>query len=694
MPLLHHRGSQFAAWDQNPVPESPVSAISASAFFVASFFVALKRGRAPLLPCVALAGFLALHSPALGAQAPAQDAQSLKNLSLEQLGELEVTTYSKTPSELWDTPAAVYVITSEQIRRSGATSIADALRLAPGVEVGRNSSDTWAVGIRGLENDFSKSVLVLIDGRNVYTPLLAGVYWDVQDMPLDDIDRIEVIRGPGGTIWGPNAANGVINIITRNSRDTHGISAGSLAGTEDHTIDDLQYGAAARGVDYRLFGRGFERRHEYHSNGIDDDTWHQERLGFRADKANGGETYFLSGDLYKGDSPQILSTTPWDTQVAGGDINARWEHDLSREKGFYVQAYVSRALRSGVPVDDARNTYDIDFIDHFRAGDRNLFSYGGTLHWSTFHVSPELFSVSTGTDYEHTGFVQDEVRVGRDVWITAGTKLEGNNYSGFDLQPSGRILWSSGERQALWGGVTRAVTTPSDLEENYHLQGSVGDLVIQVLGNHNFKSEDVIGYEVGYRRLLAGKVYASLSSFWNQYNHLQSFSPAMITTSGGFTYISYQYQNLISGSTSGGELATESQIAHWWRLNVNYSFLSSDFTASGPTANISDSGSVQTYDASSPKHMVAVQSLFELPGRIQFDPLYRFITALPAQKVPAYQTMDLHFEKAFGRNWSLELVGQNLFQDVHSEWGTGDPNQPLVGIYRAGYARLVFHSGR
>lgn len=625
---------------------------------------------------------------------PAQGPQSLKNLSLEQLGDVEVTTYSKTPTELWQTPAAVYVITSEQILRSGATSIADALRLAPGVEVARYSSDSWAVGIRGLQNDFSKSVLVLIDGRSVYTPLFAGVYWDVQDLPLEDIDHIEVIRGPGGTIWGPNAANGVINIITRNSRDTHGVMADALAGTQDHTIDDVQYGGAASNWNYRLFGRGFERRHEYHSDGINDDNWRQERFGFRADATEGRETYFLSGDLYTGDSPQILSTTPWDTQVSGGDINARWEHDLSHDKGFYLQAYVARALRSGSPVDDARDACDIDFIDHFRPGDRNLFSYGGTLHWSTYRVSPALFLVPEGTDQEHTGFLQDEVRVGNSLWITAGTKLEYNNYSGFDVQPSARILWSTGERQALWGGVTRAVTTPSDLEENYDLHASAGNLVVQVLGNHNFKSEDVIGYEAGYRQLLAGKVYASLSGFWNQYGKLQSFSPLMISTSGGYTYYTYQYQNLISGSTSGAELATEAEITRWWRLDTNYSFLSSDFTANGPTSNISSSGSVQTYDGSSPRHMVTVQSMFNLPGRIELDPFYRVISALPAQKVPAYQTMDVHFQKALGRDFALELVGQDLFQKEHYEWGTGDPTQPLVGIYRAGYVRLVFHSGK
>ena len=620
-----------------------------------------------------------------------QSAQSLKSLSLEQLGEIEVTTYSKTPSELWDTPAAVYVITSEQIRRSGATSIADALRLAPGVEVGRYSSNSWAVGIRGLQNDFSKSVLVLIDGRNVYTPLFAGVYWDEQDLPLDDIDHIEVIRGPGGTIWGPNAANGVINIITKNSSETHGVMADALGGTEDHSIDALQYGGMARKFSYRVFGRGFARRHEYHTDGINDDNWHQERLGFRADGTEGHETYFLSGDIYRGNSPQILGKIPWDIQISGGDINLRWEHSLTRDKGFYLQAYFARTLRDHSVINVTRNTFDVDFIDHFRAGSKNLLSYGGTLHWSPYLAYPSEFSPAGVTDYEHTGFVQDEVQVRKHVWVTAGTKFEFNNYSGFDLQPSGRILWSPGERQALWGGVTRAVTTPSDLEENFDLRDYVGKVVVQVLGNRHFESEDVTGYEAGYRRLLAGKVYGEVSGFWNQYRKLQSFSTPMISTSGGYTYITIQYQNRISGSTSGVELATETQIAAWWRLNTNYSFVSSNFSANGPTSNISSSGSVQTYEGSSPKHMVTVQSMFDLPAHIQFDPMYRFISALPAQNVPAYQTLDVHFQKTLGRNFGLELVGQNLFQNVHYEWGTGDPTQPLVGMYRAAYVRLSFH---
>jgi iron complex outermembrane receptor protein len=629
---------------------------------------------------------------------PPPSTQDLKGLSLEELGNIEVTTYSKTPTEIWNTPAAVYVITSDDILRSGATSIADTLRLAPGVEVGRLSSDTWAVGIRGLQNNFSKSVLVLIDGRNVYTPIFAGVYWDVQEMPLDNIDHIEVIRGPGGTIWGPNAANGIINIITRNARDTQGITANALGGTEDHTIDDLQYGAANKGLSYRFFGRGFERAHEYHTGGINEDAWHQERLGFRADYAAGRDTCFAEGDAYRGTSPHIITSTPVYDETSGGDINLRWQRDLSTSNGFYLQAYFDRTIRTDpLSIGESRNTFDLDFIHHFKVGSRQKFSYGGGLRWSPYKIlssNPDQTLVpSASLDHVHTAFVQDEVELGARLVLTAGAKLQHNNFSGFDIQPSARLLWSNGQHQSLWLGVTRAVTTPSDLEEDFFLQGAeTPTTFIQVIGNRHFKSEDVLGYELGYRILHGDRFYIDLSSFWSQYTNLQSFSAPTVSSSAGNTYITIQYRNQILGHTSGFEFAPQISIASWWHVNTSYSFVSSNFAANGPTSNISSTGSVSTYEKSSPRHMVSLQSKINLPSRFHFDQTYRFVSQLPAQKVPSYQTMDLVFGRPLGRNISFEVVGQNLFQRHHYEWGTGDPAQPLVGIYRAAYAQLTFKS--
>ena len=654
---------------------------------------------AALLFCLVApsAALRADDSSSINAVGSADPPKQLKSLSLEQLGNIQVTTFGKQPTELWTTPAALYIITSDDILRSGVTTIADALRLAPGVEVGRLSSTTWAVGIRGLQNNFSKSVLVLIDGRNVYTPLFAGVYWDVQDMPLEDIDRIEVIRGPGGTICGPNAANGVIDIITKQAADTKGIMADALAGTQDHTIDDLQIGASSRALNYRIFGRGFERGHEYHTDGMNEDAWHQERLGFRADLASGRDAYFMEGDIYQGTSPHIVGTSPVYDQTSGGDINLRWQRSEDNGSGFTLQTYFDRTLRTGGALGETRDTIDIDFIQRLHLGSRQQFSFGAGLRWSPYQiiatVPKETLVPSSVTDHEHTGFLEDQIQLGKQVFLTAGAKLQHNNYSGFDIQPSGRLLWQMRGHRSVWVGVTRAVTTPSDLEEDFVLQGPAGPgTIIQVLGNHDFKSEDLLGYEAGYRQLINSRVYLDVDAFWSRYTHLQSFSAPIVSSSGDVTYITIEYENQIDGSIGGFEISPQIEIAKWWQVDTSYSFLNPGFHANGPTSNISSTGSVGTYDQSSPKHNVIVQSKFDLPARFQFDQLYRYVSDLPAQRVPAYQTMDLRLERPLGQNISLEVVGQNLFQDHHYEWGTGDPTQPLVGIYRAAYAQLSFRS--
>jgi iron complex outermembrane receptor protein len=660
-----------------------------------------------ILPALLAACFALLASTSASAMpsapeqsemADASSQQDLKQMTLEQLGEVEVTTFSKAPITLHDTPAALYVITHDEIVRSGVTTIPDALRLAPGVEVGRLSSTTWAVSIRGLQNNFSKSVLVLIDGRNVYTPLFAGVYWDVQDLPVEDIDRIEVIRGPAGTIWGPNSANGVINIITTKAADSKGVQASALAGNMDHTIDDLQIGAGSRDTNFRVFGRGFERAHEYHTDGINDDTWHQERLGFRVDHDKGVAEMMLEGDLYKGTSPHIVGTSVSNDQTSGGDLNFRFQTVKTDGTGLTAQAYFDRTLRTHAFLGETRDTIDLDFVDRFKPAAAHLISVGAGFRWSPYNVISEVpgegLVPPKATDHIYTGFAQDEIRFGPTVGLTLGAKLQQNNYTGFDILPSGRFIWSPNDRQSLWAGITRSVTTPSDIEEDFVLQGITPTLVIQLLGDHHFKSEDVIGYELGYRGTLNKNLYVSVTGFWNQYSQLQSFSPYIITASGGVIYYTIQYTNQISGSASGFEIAPQIAITPSWRFNIAYSYLNSNFTAAGATSTPSSTGSVSTYNGSTPKHQVVVQSMMDLPWQFHFDQTYRFISALPAQKVEAYQTADVHLSRAIGPNFLIEGVGQNLFQPHHIEWGTGDPNQAPVGIERAGYVRISFHASK
>ena len=306
-----------------------------------------------------------------------QPAGGLKGLSLEQLGEIEVTTASKQPVQVNRTPAAIYVITQEDIRRSGATSLPEALRLAPGVDVARIDSVKWSIGIRGFGSRLSRAVLVLIDGRTVYSPEFHGVYWEVQDTMMEDIERIEVIRGPGGTIWGANAVNGVINIITKKAKDTAGALVSAGGGDTDQVFTDARYGGKAGDVDYRVYGKGSSRGPEYHADGNDFDDWRRAQGGFRADwNAGRQDTVTLQGDIYDssmGESNRITSLTPpfsyisnKDAELSGGNVIASWDRTLDDGSGFHLQTYFDRVNRQQSTQAEFRDTFDLDFVHHFK----------------------------------------------------------------------------------------------------------------------------------------------------------------------------------------------------------------------------------------------------------------------------------------------------------------------------------------
>jgi iron complex outermembrane receptor protein len=641
---------------------------------------------------------------AIAAQASSSSDESvnhLKRLTLEQLGNVEVTTVSKEPEQVWKSAAAVFVLTSDDIRRSGATSIPELLRLVPGVEVARIDSDQWAVGIRGTETNFSKGVLVLIDGRSVYTPLYAGVYWDVQDVLLEDIDRMEVIRGPGATIWGPNSADGVINIITKKASDTQGVLASNLGGNEDHFISEARYGGTlGDGLSYRVYGKGFIREPEFHPDHNNFDEWHQERGGFRLDwNPNTRTDYMLEGDAYAGTSPAETGPLSFVNVVSGGDLVGMWRHTFANGSDIYLEAYFDRTIRSGLLYGETRNTIDIDFLHRLKVADRHQITYGFGLHWSPnrfLQKSPIVNVVPQAeTDYLHTGFVQDEIHLLNDkLSVIAGAKLEDNNFSGFDIQPTLRGLWNPTPHQSFWAAVTRAVTTPSRIEEGFQLSG--GEIstnpptYLLVSGNPNFKSETVLGYEGGYRQLLTPKLYIDLDVFHSKYEHLQSFgAPTPI----GDTLTIF-YENAIAGATNGVEIAPSFTAKPWWKLSGSYSYVGIDFHTNVPGSNISSTGSVPTYEGSSPAQQVKIQSNFDIRKRFEFDQTYYYVSALPAQNVHAYQTMDGRFQWHIHKEFSFSLVGQNLFQPFHYEWGTGDPTESLIGIRRAAYLKLTWETSR
>lgn len=637
--------------------------------------------------------------------------QPLKQLSLDQLGDVQVTSVSKEPEEVWDTPAAIYVLTAEDIRRSGATTIPEVLRLVPGVEVARIDSDHWSIGVRGFGSGFSKSLLVLIDGRSVYTPLFAGVYWDVQDVPLDDIDRIEVIRGPGGTIWGSNAVNGVINVITKSAKDTHGFMVSAGGGNLDEGTVVARYGGTAGGnFDYRIYGKAFTRGEEIHPEVPHYDEWRQQRGGFRIDWEKDTKDSFLAeGDIYHGQDGEITSlgsfsppsqvTLAGSDDVSGGNLLGRWRHDYGDGSDFQVQAYYDRTYRNAAQYVETRNTFDVDLLYHERLGARQSFLWGlgARISPSTFvqKIDTLNFVPASLTYSLYSGFAQDEIQiVPTELSLTVGTKVEHNNFSGFDVQPSARLLWTPTPRQSLWGAVTRAERSPSSLDTDIHLTDFLGTspafpypIYFRLDGDANFQPEKLLGYEAGYRRLLTPQIYVDFSGFYNRYSDLEGYTSGTLSVENSpilYDLLSVSFANAVKGSTAGFEIAPDWKPTTWIELKGSYSYLhlhTEDQGASTDTSNI------QSYNGSSPTHEVVFQSLVNLPKHFESDFTYRYVSALPAQGVSAYSTGDARFGWHYS-NFDFSIVGHNLFQPTHGEFG--NTPGPVVEIRRTVFAKLTW----
>jgi iron complex outermembrane receptor protein len=664
--------------------------------------------------------WLLLLSAGLGNPARADEPQpnqpspeALKQLSLEELSQIEVTTPSKEPTKVSQTPAAIYVITGEDIRRSGATSIPEALRLAPGVEVARIDGNNWSIGIRGFGSDLTRSVLVLIDGRTVYTPLFAGTNWDVQNTNMDDIDRIEVIRGPGGTIWGPNAVNGVINIITKDAKDTKGMLVSAGGGNVEQGFLNFRYGGGNdKDFSYRIYGLGFTRGPEEHTDGRNFDDWREGQIGFRMDWAESRDTFTLEGDAYDeiaGKSVQATSYTSPYSQIldanalmSGENILGRWKRTIDAGNDLQVQIYFDRVDRQTPNYIEDRDTFDIDFLQRLRLPARQELTYGLGARVDPVNdpvvVSGLQFVPYKRTDYLGTAFLQDQIGLVEDrLSLILGTKMLKTNFtSDVDFEPSIRLLWTPSEKQTIWAAFTHALRTPSDSEENFYLLGYIGNApngtpyFARFNPNRNFLPEQMNGYELGYRNFLSKNIYVDVTGFYNHYHDL--FSEDII----GQPYLETNplpvhillpadFGNGLLGYTKGAEIAPEWSPKDFLRLRGSYSYLHMNI---GKAPNSADVGSAPGIVGSSPQHQGSVQLSVDFAKRLQFDFDYRYVSALAAYAVPSYSTGDARFGWRVSRQFELSLVGENLFQPGHAEYG-GDPG-PLILIRRSAYARLTW----
>ena len=626
----------------------------------------------------------------------ADERPDLTTLSLEELARTKVTSVSKKEGPRFQTPAAIHVITSDDIRRSGATSIPEALRLAPGIHVARINSSQWGIGIRGFTNRLARSQLALMDGRSLYTPLFAGTYWEVQDTLLDDVERIEIVLGPGGTLWGANAVSGIVNIITKDAKDTQGWFASAGGGTEERAFAQVRYGGSVGdNGHYRLYGKYFDRDAAFHADGDDYDGWHMARGGFRSDwRLPRGDHLTVQGDAYTGRAGQRTSVSFYEppfsrtvqapAEFSGGNLLTRWDR---RVKGslLTVHAYYDRTRRVEPTFQEVRDTFDIDLQDQFGLGDRQSVVFGFGYRRSsgkTEGTDTVAFVPADRTDHIVSAFVQDEVDVVEDrLRLALGVKLLRNQYTGFEFQPSARLLWTPRPRQTAWAAVTRAVRTPSRIERDLAITASLSPTLpvfARLLGDEGFTSERVWSFEAGYRLQPIDRLSLDLALFSNRHQDLLSLESGPPFVEQGRQIVPLRIANGGRGRTSGLELGSRLQASSRWWLSGTYAYLDMDLAAEPGSTDTSQAAT----EGASPRHRIRIQSSWSLPGQVDLDLIFRWIDELPAQNVTSFASADARVGWHVSPRLELAVVGQNLLHDHHAEFGSsGGAVEVERGVY-------------
>ena len=619
-------------------------------------------------------------------QSPVPPQEDLTRLSIENLMNVEVTSVSKKEQKLARTAAAVFVITQEDIRRSGATNIPDVLRMVPGLDVAQVNANTWAISARGFNEQFSDKLLVMIDGRSIYTPTFGGVYWDTFDVPLEDVERIEVIRGPGGTVWGANAVNGVINVITKSAKETHGgllvVGGGNVA----EEFGTVQYGGTTEGrTDYRAYVKYVNEDHAPGLNGGSaGDGWDMLRGGYRFDSVlSPADTLTVEGSFYGGREGQgVLGLAPGLVtkefgSLGGGDIEAYWNRTYSEESASTLQASFDRYERA-IPFKDDRNTLDVAFQHYFSWGERQeviwAVDYRFTNHDS--NSAAVFYAASDNMRQLFSGLLQDEVALVHDrLFFTVGTKLEHNDYNGFDLLPSARLAWQPNQRNTLWAAVSRAERTPSsgdvaDQVNGGEIAGPGGlPIQIQLNGNPDFKNEELLAYEAGYRAALTKSLSLDLSAYFNSYTDLRTLETGALTPvptpAPGHFLLPLFFGNGMNGEAHGLEIAGNWKPKTRWTLKAGYA-LERVHVHLKPTSDDTTLSSVA--EGGSPEHSIQLQSHVELGHALAWDTSGNFASRLPALGVATRTRLETGFTWHFRKDISASLVGQNLLRDHELEY--------------------------
>jgi len=602
-----------------------------------------------------------LPAAAADSSSDSSDIQALAQMTLAQLGQIEVTSVSKSAEPLSDAPASIYVITHDEIMRSGATTLPEALRLAPNLEVTQLTATEYTVTARGFNGNpatqsFSNKMLILIDGRSIYNPLYSGVYLDAQSVLLDDVERIEVVSGPGAALWGSNAVNGIINIITRSSAATQG---GLLGVRSGNLLDDVRarYGdRLGDGSTFRFYGQASRNEAMDLPDGASaHDGWDNVEGGFRYDWSGGPNAVMASGDSYR---TLESAPTPGDLLVTGADVLTRWSH-LTEHSTLQLQAYYDMSERAEPFGGGAfvLHTYDVELQQRLSIGSRNELVWGAGERINSYGLTdtalawvPDRRSLTLGDL-----FAQDTLAFGAGIKATAGVKAEDDPYVGWQIQPDVRVAWKLSDETLVWAAVSRAIRAPTPFEED--VVEKVGN-VTELTGNRAFQPERVTAYEVGYRAQPASTFSLSVSTFYNVYDDLRSIQPAPVTI------FPLTWGNSIEGDTYGVEAWANWQVTSWWRLSPSFTALHEQLHFA-PGASELLGISQETDD---PSDQAAIESSMYLARTVTFFTRIRYVGALPDPALPAYAELSARIAWQVTSGLELSLAGQNLLRESQLEF--------------------------
>jgi iron complex outermembrane receptor protein len=629
-----------------------------------------------LAAMILIIGLVIASNSARAQQVPLLPTPSgLKKLSLEQLMDIEVTSVSKRPERLSEAASAIQVVTGDDIRRAGATSLPEALRGASNLEVAQIDSRQWAISARGFNNLFADKLLVLIDGRTVYTPLYAGVYWDVQDVVLEDLKQIEVISGPGATQWGANAVNGVINITTKSAKETQGALLAGGVGSELQHSETVRYGGQlAPGVFYRVYAKYFDRGNSVRPSGLNsNDAWRMGQAGFRVDWEQPLDTTFtLQGDAYDATMGQV---GPDNIRASGDNLLGRWSRQLAENSDFKLQVYYDHTHRRipGSFTQDV-DTYDLDFQHHRSLGPVHDFVWGfgyRLVEDAIVNTPANAFLPPSAGQQLFNAFAQDEITLRQDrLHLTVGTKVEHTEYTGVEFEPSVRLAWTPGAEQTIWSAISRAVRTPSRIDRDLY---SPATPPYRIAGGSNVVSEKLTAYELGYRAQVSPQLALSVATFFNDYSNLRSLEPLNPPLA-----FPVEQSSGLRGHSAGAELTADWRATSAWRLRAGYTELRVHSEPNPGTLDRSTRDSIGL----DPNHQISLHSLLDLSVHWECDADLRYVSPIANQNLPGYTEADARLGWRPNAEWELSLDGQNLLHKHHPEFNSpGSRREIQRGVY-------------